>query len=325
VRAAVLATAGQPPVPAPHLNPARRTGHALVAVTAAPITPLDVLCASGRSYFGVPATPYVPGVQGIGVVRESGSLPPGTRVWFPTGAGMRPGDGSLAELCAVRDDDLVTLPDGLDDAAAAALGLSAVAAWMALTWRAGLRSGEQVLVLGAGGVVGQVAVQGARILGSRRVVAAARSSGARDRALAAGADAVVPLTDADDVDALAAQFAEACGGHVDVVVDPLCGVPASAATRVLASHGRLVNLGSAAGPTATFESASLRSRSAAVLGYTNNDLTRDQQQDALRHVFALAASGRLRVAHEVVPLDAVTEAWTRQDDGSAPARLVVRP
>lgn len=306
-------------------EPPRAEGHVLVAVTAAPITPLDVLCASGRSYFGKPVTPYVPGVQGVGVVQVSDTVLVGTRVWFPTTAGMQPGDGSLAELCAVPDAELVPLRDGVDDTTVAALGLSSVAAWMALTWRAELRAGEQVLVLGAGGVVGQVAVQAARILGAGRVVAAARSDGARDRALAAGADAVVALRSDDDVESLSGRFAEACGGSVDVVVDPLCGVPSSAAARALGSWGRLVNLGSSAGATATFDSAVLRSRSASVLGYTNNDLTREQRQDALRDVLEHAAARRIRVEHEVVRLADVGEAWSRQSDGTASVRIVVRP
>ena len=152
-----------------------------MAVTAAPITPLDVLCATGTSYFGARATPYVPGVQGVGVVRESPTVPAGTRVWVPTTAGMQPGDGSLAELCAVPETELVRLRDGASDAHVAALGLSAVAAWMALTWRAELRPGDQVLDLGAGGVVGQVAVQAARLLGARRVVVLPCSTGATNR------------------------------------------------------------------------------------------------------------------------------------------------
>ena len=73
----------------------------MVAVTVAPVVPLDLLCASGTSYFGEPALPYVPGVQGVGRVVRSPSLEAGTRVWFATSAGMAPGDGSLAETCAV--------------------------------------------------------------------------------------------------------------------------------------------------------------------------------------------------------------------------------
>ena len=120
----------------------------------------------------------------------------------------------------------------VDDVAAAALGMSAVAAWMALTERGRFRPGERVLVLGAGGAVGQVAVGAARALGAGRVVAVCRSAESQERARRAGADAVVPLD--GDVDALAAAFGEALGGGADVVVDPVCGTAATAAARVLA-------------------------------------------------------------------------------------------
>src|SRR5690606_42053633 len=94
----------------------------------------------------------VPGVRGVG----TGG---GRTVWFPTTAGMAPGDGSMAELAAVPENDLVELPAGADPVVVAALGLSAVAASMALVWRGELTAGEQVVVLGAGGTVGQAAVQ----------------------------------------------------------------------------------------------------------------------------------------------------------------------
>lgn len=324
MRAALVTTPGEPPQPSDHADPSLARGQALVEVTAAPITPLDLLCASGTSYFGVPATPYVPGVQGVGVVRESVAVPHGSRVWFPTTAGMRPGDGSMAQLCAVDDADLVLVPTGVEDVAAGALGLSAVAAWMVLTWRAQLRPGEQVLVLGAGGVVGQVAVQAARLLQAGRVVAACRPGPAHERARAAGADEVVPL-DTENVAELATRFAAACEGGFDVVVDPLCGAPASAAARVLGARGRMVNLGGSAGPTATFDSAALRSRSAAILGYTNNDLTREQTASALTAVLEHAAEGRLRADHEVAPLDDVAQAWVRQREGRASGRIVITP
>ena len=104
-------------------------------MTAAAIVPLDLLCASGTSYFGAPACPYVPGTQGVGVVEESASFAPGTRVFFETAAGRAPGDGSLAERCATPDEMVVPIEADVADAAAAALGTSAVAAWMALTAR----------------------------------------------------------------------------------------------------------------------------------------------------------------------------------------------
>jgi NADPH:quinone reductase-like Zn-dependent oxidoreductase len=313
VRAAVLREPGTTPSWADHPDPVAAAGHSLVRVTAAPVVPLDLLCASGTSYFGRPAVPYVPGVQGVGVVTDSAVHPAGTRVWFANSAGMAPGDGSLAEQCRVADADLVPVPDDLPDERAAALGLSAVAAWMALTWRARLQTGERVVVLGAGGAVGQVAVGAARLLGAARVVAVCRAGGSAERAGRAGADAVVELT--DDVPALAEQLRAACGGDVDVVVDPVFGAAATAASRVLAAGGRLVNLGGAAGDTAEFSSAVLRSRSADVLGYTNNALTPAQRAAALDAVLGHAAAGRLGVAHDVLPMSRVAEAWARTAQG----------
>jgi NADPH:quinone reductase-like Zn-dependent oxidoreductase len=191
VRAAVLRAPGGTPSWSDHPDPVPGAGRSLVRVTAAPVVPLDLLCASGTSYFGEPALPYVPGVQGVGVVASSDVHAAGTQVWFATSAGMAPGDGSLAEHCAVAAADLVPIGGEVPDAVAAALGLSAVAAWMALTWRAALQPGERVLVLGAEGAVGQVAVGAARVLGASRVVAVCRPGRSVDRALRAGADEVV--------------------------------------------------------------------------------------------------------------------------------------
>src|SRR5918993_1739298 len=158
MRAAVLTEPGQAPAWAEHPDPAPAAGRTLVAVTAAPIVPLDQLCASGTSYFGRPATPYVPGVQGVGVVETSDVHPEGARVFFATVAGMAPGDGSLAERCLVRDDDVLPVEHDVADVALAALGMSGVAAWMCLTARARLVPGGRVLVLGGGGAVGPAAV-----------------------------------------------------------------------------------------------------------------------------------------------------------------------
>jgi NADPH:quinone reductase len=310
MQAAVIEAPGTAAVPAERADPAPGAGEVLVLVSAAPIVPLDLLCASGTSYFGVPATPYVPGVQGVGTVLEgTAAVPPGTPVWFATNAGMQPGDGSMRTLAVVPEHDVVALPSGADPVLVAALGLSAVAAWMALTFRGGLTAGDRVLVLGAGGVVGQAAVQLARSAGAGRVVAAARSSQAREAALALSADVAVPLEGTDDVGELAERMR--VDGPVDLAVDPLFGVPAAAAVRALRPHGRLVNLGSSAGEVAPIDSSTLRSRSLRVLGYTNNELSPAQRAAALSHVVDEVLAGRLTVAHEPVPLVDVTAFWGR--------------
>jgi NADPH:quinone reductase-like Zn-dependent oxidoreductase len=318
MRAALIQQCGAPPSIGKREVPAPAADQATVRVTAASITPLDVLCASGTSYFGAPATPYVPGVQGVGTLED------GTAVWFGTAAGMRPGDGSMAEYAVVHRRDVVPLPDDVDHRLIAALGLSAVAALMALTWRGGMQPGEQVLVLGGGGVVGQAAIQLALLGGARRVTAACRSEAAQSRARAVGATAVVPLADTD-VSGLTARLTEATDGPVDLVLDPVFGVPAAAALRTLRPGGRLVNLGSAAGETAPFESAPLRGGSLNVLGYTNNDLTADQRADAIGVIAEHVQAGRLTVDYEQVALAAIGEAWGRQATGRAERRLVVVP
>lgn len=323
MRAAVLHTPGEAPGYREHPEPVHEGGTTVVRMTAATVVPLDQLIASGTSYWGRPPVPYVPGDQGVGVVERSAVLPAGTRVFVETRAGRVPRDGSLAERCTVPDDDVVPVPDGVPDAVAAAVGMSGVAAWMALTERARLQPGERVLVLGAGGTVGQLAVGLARLLGAGRVVGVCRSETAERRARAAGADEVVRLSDAGE--AFTARLQDAVGGAADVVVDTVFGIAATAASGTLAPFGRLVNIGALSGDTAEFSSAVLRSRTASVLGYTNALLTRDQRRAALDVVFAHAAAGRLAVAHEVVPLADAADAWRRQASGQAGLRLVLRP
>jgi NADPH:quinone reductase-like Zn-dependent oxidoreductase len=131
------------------------------------------------------------------------------------------------------------------------------------------------------------------------------------RALAAGADEVVGVDEGFG----AARF--------DVVIDPVFGAAATAAAAVLAEGGRLVNLGGASGDEATFSSAVLRSRTASILGYTNNAITPDQRRDALTAVLEHAVTGAIKVAYETVALADIATAWHRQSTGTTSGRLVV--
>lgn len=306
----------QPPAPTEVAAPEVPAGAVLVEVTAAPITPLDVLTASGTSYFGPPALPYIPGVQGVGRVVDGGQ-----RVWFTTDAGMRPGDGSLAERAAVPVDRMWPIPVDVPDVVVAGLGLSAVAAHGALR-RGRVALGERILVLGAGGVVGRVAVQLARAWGAGLVVAACRGAAAADRARELGADVAVDIAGMD-ADSVTAAFRAAAPDGVDLVVDPVWGLPAQAALATLAPGGRLVNLGDGAGGSATFTSASVRSRSAEILGYTNLALSWPAQTDAMGEILRLTADGRLRFEPEVVPMAGADEGWQRQAQRRNTSRVVV--
>jgi NADPH2:quinone reductase len=293
ISAAVLRECGRPPVVERRPAPVPGDGAVPIEVVAAPITPLDLLCASGTSYFGTPATPYVPGVQGVGHLAD------GTPVWFATPAGMRPGDGSMASVVAVPAGDVVALPPAAPLVLIAALGLSAVAAHGALH-AAGGPAGRDVVVLGAGGVVGQAAIQLALLGGARRVIAVARSVAALRRAESLGA---VGTT----IDRLE--------GPADLIVDPVFGEPAAVALRTLRPGGALVNLGSSAGATAPIDSATLRSGSLRILGYTNNALSTADRAAVITEIAAHATAGRLTVTHSAVPFAEVAAAWTDEGPG----------
>lgn len=322
MRAALLGSFGGVPEAADVEPPERKDGWALVRVAAAPINQLDLLIGSGRFYGSAPEPPYVPGVEGVGSVVESDGLAPGTRVWFSFER-FDSARGSMAELCTVDEARTVVLEHDLDDAVAAALGLTGLAAWMSLSWRGKLAQGEQVLVLGAAGAVGQVAVQAARILGAGRVIGASRSKEGRAIAQRLGADAVVD-TSGDDIDALAARIEDACDGPLTLVIDPVWGNPAAAALRVLSPGGRLVNFGGSANIVAPLESAVIRSKSLSVLGYTNLALSFDEITAAVRSLHQHAAEGGINPILDRIDLDDLRSAWVSA--GQSPHRkFVVAP
>ena len=123
-----------------------------------------------------------------------------------------------------------------------------------------------MLVLGASGVVGQIGVQAARLLGASRVVAATRSEEGLARARELGADATVPLDGAGD---LPQALRDAGDGGYDVVLDPVWGEPAAAALQAMNPRGRLVQLGASAGQSASLASATIRGRLLTILGHAN--------------------------------------------------------
>ncbi|MDQ3660960.1 MAG: zinc-binding dehydrogenase [Actinomycetota bacterium] len=322
MRAALVDAFGESPEVADVTPPERARGQVLVRVSAAPINKLDLLISSGRFYGGAPAPPYVPGVEGVGTIVEAKGIEPGTRVWFAFKRlnGTR---GSMAELCAIDEARTLVLEHDIDDATAAGLGLTGLAAWLALSQRGRLASGEQVLVLGAAGATGQIALQAARILGAGRVIGASRSEEGRAIALQLGADAVVDSS-GEDAEQIATRLERACDGPLALIIDPVWGVLAAASARVLAPGGRLVNFGSTGGPTAPLESTIIRSKSLSVLGYSNMSATFADVCAAISTLHRHAAEGRIKVLSEEVGLDEIDSAFERAD-ASPHRKLIVMP
>ncbi|MDW5598720.1 zinc-binding alcohol dehydrogenase family protein [Conexibacter stalactiti] len=314
MRAAVVEQYGTP-VAREFDEPTAGEGQVVIAVAAAGVNPVDVARAAGTFYSGRDPLPFVAGGEGVG------TLPDGRRVYFD-----RPVTpfGAIAERALVRSDATIELPDGLDDGLAVALGISGLAAWLPLAWRADLRPGETVLVLGATGVLGLIAVQAAKLLGAGRVVAAGRDAAALERAVAHGADATVRL-DGTSGSALTDAFRDAAGGAFDVVIDPLWGAPAAAALGALGRGGRLIQIGQSAGTTAELSSAAIRGTLAEIRGHTNFLAPAGVKEAAYRTLAEHAVAGRLTVEVERVALRDVADAWARQQAGLHGRKLVLVP
>ena len=299
MRAALLHEYGAEPAVEELPEPQSDSG-VIVEVAAAGMNPVELTIASGRFYGVRPQLPYVVGREGVGRTAD------GTRVAF--GACIPP-YGSFAERALVGPDALMPLADTVPDDIAVALLTSGLAAFIPLDRMARMRKGDRVLVLGASGVVGQLAVQLARLLGAGTVIAAARSAAGRERAIELGADVVLGLDELPDA------------GPSDVVIDLLWGSPASAALAALAPGARVVQVGNAAGSEIVLAAATLRSRNASLVGYMNALVPPPERADAYLRLIDLASEGRLRIEIEKVPLSDVARAWSLQREG--PHRKIV--
>lgn len=290
------------------------SGDDVVEVLAAPINPIDLAVSRGILATGHPELPYVPGCEAVGRTAD------GRVVWVFGGGFGRTQNGGMAERAAIGDAMAIDVPEGADPAVAAGLGIAGLAGWLPFAWRAPLTGGENVLVLGATGSVGLVAVQTAKLLGAGRVVAAGRSPAGLERAASLGADAVIRLDEADD---LVAAFKDAFDGQgPSYVFDPLWGPPAAAAAQAAVPWATIVNLGQSAGATSELASAAVRFKSLSILGHTNYAVPADELAEHYRRLVDHVTAGDIVFEVERVALDDVASAWQRQADGAG-AKLVV--
>ena len=217
MKAAVLDAVGQTPRIRNFAEPNVRDDEVVVEVLASPLKQLDRSIAAGTHYSSPKAFPIVCGTDGVG------RLPSGERVYFMVN--RRP-YGAMAERAPASWT--VPVPAALDDAIAAAIVNPAIAAWLPLLWRARMKPGENVLILGATGAAGRMAVRAARLLGAGRVVAAGR----RQEVLRSlGADAIIDL--GGEGAALSDSFALQAAIGLDVVIDYVWGAPTQALLDVL--------------------------------------------------------------------------------------------
>jgi len=269
-------------------------GPNVVAVVAAGLNPVDVAIGSGRFYGGSPETPYVVGSEAVG------NAPDGRRVWFRT-------NGAVAEQAAASPEQTFEIPEAIDDATALACGIAGITGWLAVSWRAQVTADDTVLVLGASGTVGTAAVQGAKLLGAKRVVGAAR----RTENVPEAADETVELSGSYELP------------EATVVIDVLWGQPAERALEGAAHGVRFVQLGQSAGPSASLQSGWIRGRMMNILGFSLFSTAPDVIAEGYRELCEHARNGRVGFKVETFALDDVAEAWQRQASGSPGSKIVV--
>lgn len=309
MHAAVVNTLGQPPRHQEFPDPVAGENEVLINVTAAGLHPIVKARASGKHYTSGGEVPAVPGIDGVGTLAD------GSRVYF---GAAQPKYGTMAERSVASRSMMIPLPDGVDDVQAAAIANPGMSAWLSLKDRAALAQGETVLILGATGVAGNLAIQAARHLGAKRIVAVGRNV---DALAGQPVDAVISLGQPED--AIRDAFAAEAANGIDVVIDYLWGRPTELLLEALAKgfratatrSTRLVEVGESAGKTIALPGATLRSIDLTIKGSGFGSVPLDRVLGAIPTLFSMAAAGIFKVAVEPVPLADVEAAWSRVEKG----------
>jgi NADPH:quinone reductase-like Zn-dependent oxidoreductase len=318
VNAAVVSSFDNPPRYEPFDLPAPvDEDQAVVDVLAVGLHPRVRSGASGRHYTSTGKLPMVPGVDGVG------RLANGHAVFFVADDELT---GPMATQTVIDTRRSVPLPEGADVVKIAAAMNPAMSSWVALRRRVPLRPGQSVLVLGATGNAGQMAVQVAKRLGAGRVVGAGRDVGRLATLPGLGADATVALT--DDADTTAKALAKEAA-EVDLVIDYLWGAPTAAAILPILTaredRSRELNwiqIGSVAGPTIELPSVALRSANFRIQGNGQGAVSTRGYLAELPSLIDEISTGGLAVETRTVPLADVESAWTAPEAPGARTVLV---
>ena len=301
VKAAVVRAAGEAPVYGDFADPVAGGGERRIAVSASALSPLTRARASGAHYSSSGGFPYVAGVDGAGRLEDGG------RVYFFL---PRAPFGGMAEATVVAETLCVKIPDDVDDVTAAAIANPGMSSWAALSERARFVAGETVLINGATGSSGQLAVQIARHRGASKVIVTGRNQAVLE---ALDADATIAV--GDDGDALDRQFKAVFAKGVDVVLDYLWGpsmerlLPAAAKASPEGRPVRIVQIGTASGADIRFPGAVLRSSAIEVMGSGIGSVSLARLTGAIAGVFAAAGKAGFALPTQTMPLSEVASGW----------------
>lgn len=308
MRAAIVSAAGRAPVLGKLAAPVASIGEKLIQVNAAAISHVVKARASGAHYNAGEQFPFVVGIDGVGRLED------GSRVYF---ALPRPPYGSMADLIVADARLCVPVPEGLDDFTAAAIANPGMSSWAALSERSRLKPGETVLINGATGTSGRLAVQIARLLGAGRIIATGRNVKALGEAEALGADVTIQL--GEDREQLERQFMQEFARGVDIVIDYLWGQSAECLLIAAVKAGRdavpmrFVQVGSVATQDITLPSAVLRASAIELMGSGNGSVPVPRLIEITNEVLRATSSNDLKIAFKPVPFCDFDQAWPLDD------------
>ena len=315
--AAVVTAFDAPPAYREFPTPATHSSdEVLVDVVAAGLHRRVRSQADGSHYTSTGDLPLVPGIDGVG------RMPDGTLRYFVLSDTTA---GAMAEHTVIDLRQSFLLPDGADPVLVAAAMNPAMSSWVALRRRITFEAGQTVLVLGATGSSGQMAVQVAKRLGAGHVIAAGRNPQRLAQLTDLGADTIVRLGDTPDA---VRQLGQAAA-NVDVVIDYLWGPPTADAMTAIATHRSdeartltWIEIGSVAGPTAAIPSAALRALPLQIVGSGQGSVSTGNILAELPALVDEIISGTLRIDARAVALTDVTTAWK---DTNTVQRIVIIP
>jgi NADPH:quinone reductase-like Zn-dependent oxidoreductase len=322
MKAAVLNKLGTPPVYQDFADPVPQNDEQiLINVKAASIKNIDKLRAGGKHYASYKELPVIVGIDGVGILEN------GTRVYAQGLTGM------LAEKALIPKNRFTVLPDKIDDIVAAALPNAVLGAAMSLLFRAKMQKGHSVLINGATGVTGRLAVQVAKYYGADKIIVTGRNAKSLQKLPELGADNILSLVQDDGafIDALK-EINRAT--PIDIVIDYLWGHSIELIIKSLRGGGmnsftrpvKIVSVGDMAGENISLSSDTLRSSAIEISGSGFGSLSQDDfkkfNSEILPEMFQLTADKKLIIETQVDRLENIETAWNHHAGGGK--RLVIR-
>ncbi|MBY7142561.1 zinc-binding alcohol dehydrogenase family protein [Virgibacillus sp. NKC19-3] len=312
MKAAVLHKVGGVPCYEEFADPYPNKDEILIHVRAATLENVDRMIAKGEHFASqqfLSALPSIIGLRGVGEQSD------GKLVGF---SGAKAPYGAMAEKVVVSKEFTVPIPDGVNAETAAALPSAALTSLFPLKWGVNMKPGATVLINGATGVAGKLAVQIAKLLGAGRVIGTGRNKKSLKRIKELGADTIIDLKQSEED--LSTSFKQEIEEGIDIILDFLWGYPTEKLIKALVpqeinlngQRTQLVQIGEKAGPDLTLPADALRTSGLEISGGASG-ITQEAITVGTQLVWNWIKEDKLHMDMEIVPLQDIENVWKRAD------------